>query len=137
MYLSLLIKSIVRLIKNIILFFTKNKVYHFFSRHLRLSHRPVSPFFGQERGLPIDRYYIEGFLNKNKNYIQGRCLEVEDREYISKFGHDTDCLDVLCPEKIGVANLETGENVPQNSYDCFVMTQTLPFIFYLKEAVKY
>ena len=77
----------------------------------------------------------------NKVDIKGRCLEVEGREYISRFGQDTECLDVLCPVQIGVvnvvANLETGEDVPFNSYDCFVMTQTLPFIFDVQSAVKH
>ena len=101
----------------------------------------MSKLFGDERGLPIDRHYIEKFLLANNVDIKGRYLEVGDRRYISRFGQDTECLDVLCPVQIGVvnvvANLETGEDVPFNSYDCFVMTQTLPFIFDVKSAVKH
>jgi len=127
--------------KRIILFFTRTKIYHFLSKRLRFSNRPVSPFFGGERGLPIDRYYIDKFLLANKEDIKGRCLEVGDRKYLSRFGQDTECLDVLCPVQIGVvnvvANLETGEDVPFDSYDCFVMTQTLPFIFDVQSAVKH
>ena len=136
-----LIKNFKGMLKRIILFFTRNKIYHLLSKSLRFSHRPVSPIFGDERGLPIDRHYIEKFLLVNKVDIKGRCLEVGDRRYISRFGQDTECLDVLCPVQIGivnvVANLETGEDVPFNSYDCFVMTQTLPFIFDVKSAVKH
>ena len=100
-----LIKSFKGVLKRIILFFTRTKIYHFLSKRLRFSNRPVSPFFGGERGLPIDRYYIDKFLLANKEDIKGRCLEVEDREYISRFGQDTECLDVLCPVQIGVVNV--------------------------------
>jgi len=129
------------MLKRIIFFFTRTKIYQLLSKSLRFSHRPVSPIFGDERGLPIDRHYIEKFLLANKVDIKGRCLEVGDRKYLSRFGQDTECLDVLCPVQIGVvnvvANLETGEDVPFDSYDCFVMTQTLPFIFDVQSAVKH
>jgi hypothetical protein len=74
--------------KRIILFFTRTKIYHFLSKSLRFSNRPVSPFFGGERGLPIDRYYIDKFLLVNKVCLKGRCLEVGDRKYISRFELD-------------------------------------------------
>ena len=32
-----------------------------------LSQNPVSRVFGYDRGVPIDRYYIEKFLEENKN----------------------------------------------------------------------
>ena len=47
---------------------------------------PLSRRFGLSRGLPIDRYYIEKFLEKNHRDIRGRVLEIADRNYTVKFG---------------------------------------------------
>ena len=35
---------------------------------------PISTDFGYERGVAIDRYYIDAFLSENKNDIKGRTL---------------------------------------------------------------
>ncbi len=48
--------------------------------------KPVSRLFGFDRGQPIDRYYIEHFLQSHVNDIRGRVLEVGDRDYMCKFG---------------------------------------------------
>ena len=36
--------------------------------------KPISNVFGLDRGTPIDRFYIEDFLYKNKSLIKGKCL---------------------------------------------------------------
>jgi glycosyltransferase involved in cell wall biosynthesis len=41
---------------------------------------PVSRVFGYDRGLPVDRYYIEGFLFHHANDIAGRVLEIADND---------------------------------------------------------
>src|SRR5919107_1015834 len=47
---------------------------------------PISRQFGYDRGQPIDRYYIENFLNRQASDIQGRVLEIKDPFYTSKYG---------------------------------------------------
>ena len=47
---------------------------------------PFSTNFGYERGGPVDRYYIENFLQKHASHIQGRVLEIGDNEYTLRFG---------------------------------------------------
>jgi hypothetical protein len=42
--------------------------------------QPVSREFGYDRGLPIDRYYIERFLEAHRWDIYGRTLEIGDDE---------------------------------------------------------
>ncbi len=42
--------------------------------------RPINANWGYERGTPIDRYYIDGFMNKYASDIRGRVLEVGDNE---------------------------------------------------------
>ncbi len=47
---------------------------------------PVSQRFGCERGMPIDRRYIEAFLAANVERIRGRAMEIASADYIRKFG---------------------------------------------------
>lgn len=102
---------------------------------------PISRKFGFDRGLPIDRYYIEEFLSENKKFIKGDVLEVGDRLYTKKFGGRRVRKSLVLNYRRGwgvnyVADLGTGEGVPENVADCFIMTQTLPFIFNFQEALK-
>ena len=47
---------------------------------------PISRVWGFDRGLPVDRYYIEGFLAAHAADIQGRVLEIGDNTYTLKYG---------------------------------------------------
>ena len=47
---------------------------------------PLSRQFGFDRGLPIDRYYIEQFLAEHGHLIAGRVLEVGDSAYTRRLG---------------------------------------------------
>src|SRR5215217_8095737 len=47
---------------------------------------PISAKFGLERGRPIDRYYIERFLQESAPHIRGRCLELGDAYYTKTLG---------------------------------------------------
>ena len=101
---------------------------------------PVSRQFGTERGTPIDRYYIEEFLKENQKYITGDVLEIEDSFYTEKFGRDQVCRSIVMDvnsKDSGVSfngNLETGEGIQDEIADCFILTQTLMYIFDLKSA---
>ena len=57
--------------------------------------QPLSRVWGFDRGLPIDRYYIERFLAANARSIRGRILEVADDHYTRRFGHGVLASDVL------------------------------------------
>src|SRR3990170_7811785 len=39
---------------------------------------PISREFGFDRGLPVDRHYIERFLSAHSSDIRGRVLEIGD-----------------------------------------------------------
>jgi hypothetical protein len=49
---------------------------------------PISRAWGYDRGLPIDRYYIEQFLSVYAADIKGHVLEVKDNNYTVKYGGD-------------------------------------------------
>jgi hypothetical protein len=41
---------------------------------------PISDKWGGDRGLPVDRYYIEQFLDAWSEDVRGRVLEIGDNE---------------------------------------------------------
>ena len=104
--------------------------------------RPISPNFGLERGLPIDRYYIEHFLTRWAGEIRGRVLEVGDNYYTQKYGGErvrvSDVLDVSEDNQRATihADLTRAAHVPSDAFDCIILTQTLHLIYDLHSAVQ-
>ncbi|MEO5991227.1 MAG: methyltransferase domain-containing protein [Ferruginibacter sp.] len=103
--------------------------------------KPVSEFFGFDRGTPIDRYYIEHFLEQQKKFIKGVVLEISDDTYIKKFGNQVTEYEVLHftegnPKATIVGDLSKPETLPSNKVDCFICTQTFNFIYNFKDAIK-
>ncbi len=103
--------------------------------------KPISSNFGIERGLPVDRYYIEKFLKENKALIKGRVLEVGDDYYSSLFETGIVKQNILHytstnPKATIVGDLTNLKTLKPNVADCFICTQTLNFIYDVKLAVK-
>lgn len=100
---------------------------------------PIDRDFGFNLGTPIDRYYIDSFIKNNRHLIKGEVLEIGEDSYSSKYGNQGINLTILnVEEKEGCiqGNLESGMGIPENSFDCIIMTQTLPFIFDLSSAIS-
>ena len=104
--------------------------------------KPISPAFGYDRGLPIDRYYLENFLAHHADDIKGRVLEIGDNSYTRKFGGDrvtkSDVLHIMegNSEATIVGDLTSADHIPSDAFDCFVLTQTLHLIYDVKVALK-
>jgi SAM-dependent methyltransferase len=102
---------------------------------------PIDGWFGFGRGTPIDRFYIETFLDRNRADIAGRVLEIGDRTYSRRFGADRvtrqDVLHLRAghPHATITGDLTEADILPRESFDCIVLTQTLQFIFELRSAV--
>ena len=103
--------------------------------------RPFSYHFGYERGQPVDRYYIENFLQCFSTDIQGRVLEVGNRSYTRRFGGDrvkiSEVLDIRAdnPNATIIDDLSVGKHIASDTYDCIILTQTLHFIYEARLAV--
>lgn len=103
--------------------------------------RPVSREFGYDRGLPIDRYYIERFLETHREDVNGRTLEIGDDEYTRRYGGDrTTRRDVLHvhdrnPAATIVGDLADAPQIADGTFDCIVVTQTLHLIYDVDRAV--
>jgi SAM-dependent methyltransferase len=88
----------------------------------------------------VDRYYIENFLQEHRADIRGRILEIRDSTYTDQFGSAVETRDVLDidpanPRATIVADLSAADQVPADSFDCILLTQTLQFVFDLRSAI--
>jgi len=102
---------------------------------------PVNRSFGYGRGRPVDRYYIEAFLERHAGDIRGHVLEVKDAGYTRRFGGErvtrADVVDVDAGNPVAtiVADLTHGDGIPSDSFDCVVLTQTLHLIYDVRAAI--
>lgn len=102
---------------------------------------PISPIFAIDRGLPIERYYIEKFLALHSADIKGHVLELGDDSYIRRFGNSqvthADVLGYVPGDGITiVADLSKANTIPDNSFDCIIFTQSLQMIYDMKAALN-
>jgi SAM-dependent methyltransferase len=94
------------------------------------------------RGLPIDRYYIENFLERHSHDIQGRVLEIGERSYTQKYGGDritkSDVLHVQegNSEATFIGDLAQADHIPSSAFDCFILTQTLQYLYDVRSALR-
>jgi len=101
---------------------------------------PISDVWGLDRGRPLDRYYIENFLERHRADITGRVLEIKDPWYTELFGSNVTHAEILDMDAGNrratiVADLTKGDNIPSESFDCFVFTQTLHIIYDTRAAL--
>jgi glycosyltransferase involved in cell wall biosynthesis len=103
---------------------------------------PVSREFGYDRGLPIDRYYIERFLARHAADVHGRVLEIGDDSYMRRFGggrvtrHDVLHVNADNPLATFVGDLTHADHLPSDSFDCFILTQTLHLVYDVRAALR-
>ena len=106
---------------------------------IQRSLKPLSKWF--ERGQPIDRFYIEEFLQQHRDDVRSRVLEAGDSSYTMRFGGNAvtqaDVLNLLPgdPHTTILGDLSTGAGIPSSAFDCMVLTQVLQFIYDVRAAV--
>ena len=103
---------------------------------------PLSRRWGADRGRPVDRYYIESFLERNESDVKGRVLEIGDRRYTMRFGGDkvavSDVLHVneATPGATIIGDLTNADHIPSDLFDGIIFTQTLQLIFDAGAAIR-
>lgn len=105
------------------------------------SQLPINPEWGFTRGKPIDRYYIEQFLTENGSEITGEVLSVGDDNYAHQFAESvitkSDVLHLNDEVNSTITgNLEYAPHISSNKFDCFLLIQTLQFIYDFDAAVE-
>lgn len=103
---------------------------------------PISDRWGFDRGLPIDRYYIEQFLQRESTRVRGVVLEIGDNTYTRRFGGTqvavSDVLHVTpgAPGATIIGDLTQADHIPSDHFDCIILTQTLQLIYDTKSAIR-
>ena len=101
--------------------------------------RPLAD--GRQTGIPIVRYYWAQFLEKHRSDMHGHCLEIGTTETIRHHGGNAvtqaDAIDLAghSPNVNVVADLTQAEQVPSDTYDCFVNQFTMHLIYDLESAL--
>lgn len=102
---------------------------------------PISKDFGYDRGDPVDRYYIEKFLQAHSHLVRGHVLEISENTYTRKYGGTAvGRSDVLhyndpAPPATMTGDLSNAPHLPSNTFDCIILTQTLMYIYHVPNAV--
>lgn len=103
--------------------------------------RPIDRNFGYSRGLPVDRFYIERFLQAHADDIRGRVLEIKDDGYTRRFGgarvSHSDVLDINPRNRQAtiIGDLAASDTLTDSTYDCIILTQTLHHVFDVDAAL--
>jgi SAM-dependent methyltransferase len=101
---------------------------------------PLDGRWGFGRGRPVDRHFIEDFIQRHRSDVRGRVLEIDDDTYARRFGHDLTSVDVLHPVEGNpkatiVGDLQDAPLLPSSSFDCAIVTQTLQLIWDVPAAL--
>jgi hypothetical protein len=131
---------ILKKLSNLIKFF-KRKFMKTNWNNLRKT-KPISNDYGWSRGKPIDRFYIEKFLDTNKKLIKGACGEISEARYFKKYDNNLvtsfKIFDIDASNKLAEihGNLEDISKIPEKVFDCFICTQVLNFIYDFSTSVE-
>lgn len=101
----------------------------------------ISTEFGYDRGKPLDRRYVEDFLARHAGLIRGHVLEIGDTAYTQQFGGEQVVSAEAFHRYAGqpgvtyVGDMSGVHNLPDGTFDCMVLTQTLHLIFDMPAAI--
>jgi glycosyltransferase involved in cell wall biosynthesis len=96
---------------------------------------------GRQRGTAIVRYYWAHFLQKHQRDIQGHALEIGSIDTLRHYGDQAvtqaDAMDLAAysPDIRVVADLSRADDVPADTYDCFVNQFTMHLIYDVEAAL--
>jgi SAM-dependent methyltransferase len=103
---------------------------------------PISTDWGFDRGTPVDRYYIDLFMQAQAGDVRGRVLELSNAEMTQRYGGArvtrSDVLNAVpAPAPVTlVGDLASGEGLPAGAFDCAIITQTMQFIYDVHGVVR-
>jgi hypothetical protein len=105
------------------------------------STKPFSDQFGIDRGTPIDRIFIDTFINQHSRLIRGQVLEIGDDLYSRRYVGEVTAIDIVdvdpdCDSATLITDLARPGSLPLERYDCAIVTQTLQYVADLETAMN-
>lgn len=102
--------------------------------------RPFDENYGFDRGTPVDRVLMERFFVEHATAIRGDVLEVKNSFVTNRFdngvtGRHVLDIDAANPHATVVADLAEPGSLPSESFDCFILSQTLQYVSDLSSAL--
>ncbi len=103
---------------------------------------PIGRDFGVDRGTPVDRHYIDGFLGEQRNDIRGYVMEVGTDLYTRRYGGERVLANEITHYALGhphatmVIDLAQPPEQAEEQFDCIICTQTLQFIYEVDVAMR-
>ena len=101
---------------------------------------PFSTAYGFDRGTPVDRYYLDRFLDANRALITGRVLEIQVPSYTRRFGGDvreSHTVDINPSfQATYTCDLADASQIPGDHYDCLLAPNTLQHLASLQPALR-
>ncbi len=84
--------------------------------------------------------YVERFIGRSAADIRGRVLEIAAPDYTNRFGTGVEQVDILHaadgnPEATIVGDLAHAPHIPDDTFDCAIVTQTLQFVYDVRAAL--
>ena len=102
--------------------------------------KPINPEWGFNRGLPVDRYYIQNFLSAYAEDIHSSVLSVGDDYYANLLSNNIKKSEILhinnAQNATIVGDLQSANVLPSEAHDCFLLVQTLQYIYDVRAAVE-
>ena len=103
----------------------------------------LSNDYGDSRGTPITRYYIQHFFLNLNHFDWGNCLEFEDNRYTNQFGNNVTKYNTFKfsnkyndKDNLIIGDLTKISLLPKERFDLIICTNVLNFIFDFESAIK-
>ncbi len=103
---------------------------------------PISREWGYDRGVPVDRRYIDDFLAAHSSDVRGAVLEVQEDDFTHAFGGprvaERAVLDIDASNQRAtvIADLRSAPQLASGRFDCIILTQTLHVIDDMAAALR-
>jgi SAM-dependent methyltransferase len=93
---------------------------------------PFSDLYGMERGRPVDRFYIDAWIERHAADLSGHVMEVRNPYYVDRFGAPEKVtivdIDASYEDVTLIADLNEPHSLPADTFDAIILTQVLQYL---------
>ncbi|WP_045875790.1 SAM-dependent methyltransferase [Pseudofrankia sp. DC12] len=93
---------------------------------------PFSDWYGNERGWPADRRYIDGFIERHRADLVGHVMEIKTSHYVDQFGRPDEVtivdIDRENSKATLFADLDEPGSLPAGAFNAAIVTNTIQYL---------